>query len=160
MIELLIAIVVMNIALISILGAMMSGQVAIRKAGRTTTAGSLADAQLELYRALKYTAIALDQTSVNATDTTYRNDTALGGSIANDITTTTGCTGVPNECNPSRLLTGPDHGSYRVDTYVVSSTPSGGRAGKLVTIVVRDGSNVTGTPLVRETAMFDQATGQ
>jgi type II secretory pathway pseudopilin PulG len=159
LIELLIAMLFLSIALLGILAAFTAGQTAIRRASRLSTAATLADQQLELYRALTYSAIALDNTSVQATDATYRGDVALGGSISNDVTTTTGCTGLPNQCVPSRSLTGPDHGSYRVDTYVVSQSPTNGRANKLVTVVVRDETNLGGKAWARVTAAFDQSTG-
>jgi hypothetical protein len=56
-------------------------------------------------------------------------------------------------------LTGPDGGSYRIDTYILPQTPTGGRAVKLVTVVVRDGSNLSGLPWARESTSYDQATG-
>jgi type II secretory pathway pseudopilin PulG len=175
LVELLIALMLLNIGLLSIVAAFSAGSTALLRASRKATAGALADQQMELYRSLTYTAIALDQTSVNSTDSTYGSDSALSGSLGNDITTTTGCTGVPNQCNPSRSLTGPDHGSYRVDTYVTWTCPSGtlggtvsaptcsgtnaSRPAKLVTIVVRDGGNLAGTSFVREASTFDQSTG-
>ncbi len=111
LVELLIALMLLNIGLLSIVAAFSAGSTALVHASRKATAGALADQQMELYRSLTYTAIALDQTSVNSTDSTYGSDAALNGSLGNDITTTTGCTGVPNQCNPSRSVTGPDHGS-------------------------------------------------
>jgi hypothetical protein len=56
-------------------------------------------------------------------------------------------------------VTGPDHGIYRVDTYIVLRTPTGGRAVKLVTVVVRDTSALTSTALARASTSFDQSTG-
>ena len=158
LIELLIAMLLLNIAFLALLATFSSGTIAIRRAARTSTASSLADSQMELYRALTYGAIALDVTQVGSTDATYRGDGALGGSIANDITTSTGCAGLPNQCNPSRAVIGPDHGFYRVDTYITSLTPTSGRAGKLVTVVVRDGSNLTGSPLARVATDVDAST--
>jgi type II secretory pathway pseudopilin PulG len=158
LVELIVAMMILNIGLLALLAAMVSSQTSLRRASRTATASTLADAQMELYRALTYSAIALDSTSVGATDSTYRADTALSGNVANDVTTTTGCSGLPNQCNPSRLLTGPDHGSYRVDTYIIARTPPSGRPGKLVTVVVRDGSSLTRT-LVRQSSSFDASTG-
>jgi type II secretory pathway pseudopilin PulG len=175
LVELLIALMLLNIGLLSIVTAFSAGSTALLRASRKATAGALADQQMELYRALTYTAIALDQTSVNSTDSTYGSDSALDGSLSNDITATTGCTGVPNQCNPSRSVTGPDHGSYRVDTYIRWTCPSGtlggtvsaptcsgtnaSRPAKLVTIVVRDTTNLAGTAFVREASTFDQSTG-
>ena len=158
LIELLIAMVILNVGLLAVLAAVVSGQTALRRASRIATASTLADAQMELYRALTYSAIALDTTAVDTTDTTYRNDAALGGTIANDITASGGCLSTTTQCNPSRVLIGPDRGSYRVDTYIVSRTPSGGRPVKLVTVVVRDGTNLART-YVRQSSSFDASTG-
>ena len=55
-------------------------------------------------------------------------------------------------------MTGPDNRSYRVDTYIVSTTPTGGRALKQVTVVVRKVTNgVVGSVLSRQSSTFDQA---
>jgi prepilin-type N-terminal cleavage/methylation domain-containing protein len=161
LIELLVALIVLSAGLLAMLAVFTSGTVSLRRAGRIATANALADQQLELYRAITYSSIGLDSTSVNATDSTYRADSALGGSIGNDIVVT--CTGVPNQCNPSRTATGPDSHSYRIDTYIVWKTPTaGGNAGrsvKLVTVVVRDSSNLSGRALARVASSFDQSTG-
>jgi prepilin-type N-terminal cleavage/methylation domain-containing protein len=53
----------------------------------------------------------------------------------------------------------PDHGAYRIDTYVRSYTPTSGRAVKLVTIVVRDVNKLSGRALARISSSFDQSTG-
>jgi prepilin-type N-terminal cleavage/methylation domain-containing protein len=159
-IELMIAIAILSIALFALLAGFVSGIATTRRAGYVATANALAGTQLDLYRALKYTDITLDSTALNSTDATYRSDAAIPGGIASEITST--CTGVPNQCNPSRTVTGPDHGSYRIDTYIVSNTPtsagSSGRAVKLVTIVVRNAS--TNATYVRRVTAFDQSTGQ
>jgi prepilin-type N-terminal cleavage/methylation domain-containing protein len=221
LIELIIAMMILNIGLAALLSALVSSETTLRRASRTATASALADAQVELYRALTYSAIALDSTAVSATDSTYTSDAALSGT--SDVTTTTGCTttlssavtasttaqaATPGsmftiapgtaltidrglapaetvnvtattsttftavftkshstgatillpQCTPTRTITGPDHGSYRIDTYITSHTPPSGRAGKLVTVVVRDGSS-TSTTLVRQSTAFDQSTG-
>jgi type IV pilus assembly protein PilV len=222
LVELIIAMMILNIGLAALLSALVSSATTIRRAGRTATASTLADAQVELYRALTYPAIALDSTAVAATDSTYTGDAALSGT--SDITTTTGCTtslgsavtasttpqtatpasmttiapgtaltidrGTASaetvnvtattattitavftkshsagaavllpQCTPSRTVTGPDHLSYRVDTYVTAHTPPSGRAGKLVTVVVRDGTSPATTTYVRQSTAFDQSTG-
>jgi len=157
--ELLIALLLLNIGLLALLAAFVSGSNALKLASRTATAATLADQQLELYRALTYSAIALDSTAVNGTDTTYRNDAAIGGQTANLVTTSTGCSGLPAQCNPSRSVTGPDGGTYRVDTYVVYRTPTGGRPLKLVTVVVRNSASLGGLPFTRQSSSFDESTG-
>jgi hypothetical protein len=113
---------------------------------------------VERYRALTYGAIQLDANAVNATDSTYRNDSVLGGNVANDVTTSTGCSGVPPECNPSRTLVGADRHNYRLDTYVTYTTPPSGRQEKLVTVVVRAASSPYAT-YAREQSTFDLSTG-
>jgi hypothetical protein len=54
---------------------------------------------------------------------------------------------------------GADRKNYRVDTYITTSTPTGGRALKVVTVVVRDGGNLSARPLYRAGSTFDQSTG-
>jgi Tfp pilus assembly protein PilV len=172
LIELLMAMVMLNIGILAIVAAFNSGAVALNRASRTSTAAALADQQMELYRAIPYASIALDATALASVDNTYKCDTALGASCPNstsaDLTTT--CTsGPPNECNPSRSITGansPDHKRYRIDTYIVLSTattvpatPTNGRPVKIVTVVVRDGAALSARPLVRIASTFDQSTG-
>src|SRR2546421_9090576 len=158
LLELLMAMTMLSIGMLALVSAFNSGTIALERAGRTATASALADAQMERYRALTYAAIHLDQGSVNATDTTYRNDAVLGGSLANDVTTSTDCSGVPPECNPSRTLTGADRHNYRLDSYVTLTTPPTGREEKLVTVVVR--GTVSPYPTyAREQPTFDLSTG-
>jgi type II secretory pathway pseudopilin PulG len=163
LIELLMAMTILNIGLLAIVAAFQSGAVAIRRASRISTASALADSQMELYRALTYTSIALDSTTLGTVDNTYKCDSALGSSCPNVTTSevTTSCAGnpVPNECNPSRAVTGADRHRYRVDTYIVQQSPPSGRPLKLVTVVVRDYLNPSLRPYARESSTFDQSTG-
>jgi type II secretory pathway pseudopilin PulG len=157
--ELLMAMTILNIGLLAIVASMNSSAVALRRAGKTSTAASLADVQMEQYRALKYTVIALDDTTTkNSTDSTYRNDPVLGGNVNLSVTTTSGCGGIPTWCNPSRTTTGPDHKVYRVDTYITWTTPPTGRQVKLVTVVIREGQSPFST-LSRQSSTFDESTG-
>ena len=57
-----------------------------------------------------------------------------------------------------QTLTGADGRGYRVDTYVTWHTVTSARAVKLVTIVVRDGSDVTKV-WARAASAFDESTG-
>ena len=163
LIELLMAMVMLNIGILAIVGAFNSGIFALNRASKVTTASALADQQMELYRALTYSAIALDSTTLSSADNTYKCDTALGASCPNstsgEITTTCSGSPLPNECLPSRTVVGADRKNYRVDTYITSLTPTSGRALKLVTVVVRDGSKLSGRPLTRVASTFDQSTG-
>jgi Tfp pilus assembly protein PilV len=167
LVELMVSMVMLNIGLLAIVAAFNSGALALKRAGEVSTGSVLGDKQMELYRALKYTEIALDSTSVataNA-DTTYQCDTAnkidptgsCGGANQQTQQLTTCATMTP-QCNPRQTVTGPDQRSYRVDTYVVLQTPPTGRAVKLVTIVVRRGSDLA--VLARVSSSFDESSGQ
>jgi type II secretory pathway pseudopilin PulG len=163
LIELLMAMVMLNIGILAVVAAFNSGIFALNRASRATTASALADSQMELYRALTYSAIALDSSTLSGADNTYKCDSALGVSCPNstsgEITTTCSGSPLPNECLPSRSVTGADRKNYRVDTYITSTTPTGGRALKVVTVVVRNGSNLSARPLYRAASTFDQSTG-
>lgn len=74
LIELLIAMVVLNVGLLAIVAAFSSGAVGINRAGKIATASALADAQMEQYRTMPYYEIGLDTSAV--VDSTYRAEAA------------------------------------------------------------------------------------
>lgn len=157
--ELLLALTILNIGLLALVTSLNAGMFAIRRASQTATAATLADAQMELYRAIRYTDIALDDTRTKTlTDSTYRADPVLAGDVNNSVTTTTGCTTMPNYCNPSRIANGADRRQYRIDSYVTWTTPTSGRQVKLVTIVIREATTPYKT-LSRQQSTFDESTG-
>jgi Tfp pilus assembly protein PilV len=161
LIELLMAMVMLNIGILAVVAAYQTGTFALNRASMISTASALADQQMELYRALTYSAIALDSTSVGSVDNTYACDSALGGSCPNSTSgevTTTCSSPLPNQCLPSRSVTGADRKPYRVDTYITTTTPTSARALKVVTVVVRDGSKLSARPLARLSSTFDQST--
>jgi Tfp pilus assembly protein PilV len=161
LIELLMAMVILNIGILAIVAAFNSGIFALNRASRISTGAALADAQMELYRAVTYSALALDSTSLAGVDNTYKCDAALGTSCPNSTSgeVTTTCASLPNECNPSRLVTGADRKPYRIDSYITTITPTGGRPEKLVTVVVRDANKLSARPYSRLASTFDQSTG-
>ena len=132
LVEMLIAIVVINVGLLAILLALNSGMVTLRRSAETSTASAIADQQLERFRARAFSAIFLDTTSLAATDSTYTGDAAYSATQV-----TGACSPLVAACMPTQTITGPDGRSYRVDTYVVSVVPAGGAAVKQVTVVVR-----------------------
>jgi type II secretory pathway pseudopilin PulG len=159
LIELLVALTLLNVGILALVAAFNSGALALQRASKTSTASALADKQMELYRAMLYDNIGLDSTELAADDD---NATYTGDSAFNATMVTRTCTGnpKPDECDPMRTVTGPDNRSYRVDTYIVLEAPTASsRDVKNVTIVVRDGSNLTGRPLVRSESTFDKCTG-
>src|SRR5918992_652394 len=96
LVELLIAMTMLNIGLLAVVAAFSSGIVSLNRASRITTASVLADGQMELYRALTYNAIRLEPTSIPSSQP-YTND------VAYSATQVTGaCAGPPPECNASR----------------------------------------------------------
>src|SRR5688500_11951997 len=141
----------LNVGILAVVTAFNSGAVALKHASEVSNAAVLADKQMELYRALKYGEIALDSDSVTTanTDTTYQcdyanrisGDGACGGANQQTQQLTT-CGTMTPECNPRQTVPGPDKRSYRIDTYIVATTPPTGRAIKLVTIVVRRASDL------------------
>jgi Tfp pilus assembly protein PilV len=163
LVELLMAMTMLNIGILAVVAAYQTGMFALHRASKISTASALADQQMELYRAITYSAIALDSSSLASVDDTYKCDSALGSSCPNSTSgeTTTTCSGspLPNECLPSRTTTGADRKPYRVDTYITNTTPTNGRALKVVTVVVRDGRSLSARPLARLASTFDQSTG-
>jgi type II secretory pathway pseudopilin PulG len=150
LIELIAAMLVLSIGLLALIGAYSFGYFSIGSAGRTSAAGLLANNQLELYSSLPYSAIGLDAatlSSVKATDATYSTDeSALSGS-GTDVTLSSGCASV--QCSPIQTLTGPDHKTYKLETFIrlLANPNISTRSEKVVTVVVRNAS-VSGSPKV------------
>jgi prepilin-type N-terminal cleavage/methylation domain-containing protein len=164
LVELLIAMTILAVALLALVAAFSSGALTLQRASQTSTASALANQQMELYRGIKYCAIRLDDGSLPGPPL-YASDAAYSGSQVLDTATCGGsaptCTAVsrPDPCDASQDVTGPDKRPYRVDTYIVHETPTGGRELKTVTVVVRDGENLTAQGLVRTSSKFDQISG-
>jgi Tfp pilus assembly protein PilV len=167
LLELLMSMVVLNVGMLAIVAAVSSGTLAVRQAGRQSTAAAIADVQMERYRALRYTSIFLDTTEAgNAdADATYRDD--VGRSYPNAMVTAT-CSGsppadnhLPYECDATRVLTGPDGQQYRIDTYIHLEQPqptASTRQLKRVTVVVRHASDLSRV-LARQVSTFDLLSG-
>ena len=160
MIELIIALTVLNIGILATVAALNSGAIALQRASKLSTATAIADAQMERYRAIRYDAIMLDTTELGAdvADSTYAADSAYQTGMA----TGTCVSPLPLECDPVRTVAAtasPDHKPYRVDTYIVEQAPvAASRPVKIITIVVRDGLNLSKS-LVRAQSTFDESTG-
>jgi prepilin-type N-terminal cleavage/methylation domain-containing protein len=154
LVELVISMTILSVALLALVAGLNSGLLSLQRSARISTADTLADAQMERFRAVKYADIRLDSASVTTanSDTTYTSDSAW-----NATQVTASCAGVPPLCNPRRTVTGPDGRSYRVDTYIVAQTPAGARELKLVTVVVRNGTTPANPPFARLTSRFDQS---
>jgi type II secretory pathway pseudopilin PulG len=184
LVELLIAMVILQIALLAIVGAFGAGSVALGRASRANTAQALANQQLELYRSMTYDPIGLDTAGAPNTGM-YVADTAVcpaaqtpvcgntgprnnAGTSSWSCTATTGTTSVSlyysengiNPCTAHRLVTGalsPDGRNYYVDTYIkLTASSATQRSYKQLSVVVRDGA--TGKQLVKEITTMDCGT--
>jgi Tfp pilus assembly protein PilE len=174
LIELMIAMTVLNIGILAIVAAFNSGALALRRASMISSSSAVADGQMETYRALRNCAIYLDHTQVAAAPTSYTGDSAynptqvldnnraslaypLNGAV-NGNPAGVACPVTPptTASNPHQQITGPDNRSYWVDTYIVTTTPTNAEPVKQVTIVVRDPNDSTNQRfLVRESSTFD-----
>ena len=169
LIELLMAMVLLNIGILAIVASFQSGAVALRRASHISTASALADQQMEGYRALLYAQIGFDTSQTSGLDSTYKCDSVLGASCPNTVTTCSAGTcadgtvpvlacGAANTCLPRRAVSGassPDSYAYRIDSYILYKTQASGRQLKQITVVVRDGQTPSKT-LARLTSTFDQ----
>jgi Tfp pilus assembly protein PilV len=168
MLELLMAMVMLNVGILAIVAAFSSGNAALSRANRISTAGTLANKQMEAYRGLKYDNIVFKTSEWNSAkaDSVYTADIAYTQNMLNPVSPhalvpdLTNCpTNVPaNACDPSYTATGADNRSYRVDTYLYFDTPSYGNQLKTVTVVVRNPDDLTRT-YARATSTFDPSTG-
>lgn len=169
LIEILLAIIFTTVAIMVLVSGFASATVAINRASRISTAGVIADSQMERFRSMTYAWIGLDTGA--ATDATYKADTAcVGGGGCANVSPTVGASdcraggsvfaAFPKNCAPTQSTTGPDGRTYRLDTYVraVQSVAVGNpRATKLVTILVRD-PTLNNRVIAREESDFDYCT--
>jgi len=155
LIELVIAMGLLAIAISAQLTVFASSYMSLSRASTKGTAVTLADGQMETYRTVAYSCIYL--TSVTG-DTTYSGDSAYSASQVTGSSCSPNATPPTSATTASQTVTGPDHRSYRIDTYIVTTTPTGGRALKKVTVVVRAiKAGVVGSVLAREASTFDQS---
>ena len=151
LIELIIALMVLNIALLAIVGAFTASAVSLSRASRVSTATALGNSHLERFRSLAYADIKLNLNDINtATDATYRTQSGWSSQVADS-----GCVMTNVWCDASRSATGADGRSYRIDTYVQTQTATGGRAVKRVIVVVRNPAALSGRPFARLATTFD-----
>jgi Tfp pilus assembly protein PilV len=169
LLELLMAIVMLNVGILAIMAAFSSGNAALARASQVSTAAALADKQMEIYRGADYDNIEFTTSDWNAAigDSVYTSDTVYQQNMSNPAppkalvgTVTTCPSALPTTlaCDPSYVTTGADHRSYRVDTYLYFDTPSFGNQLKAVTVVIRNGSNTSRT-LARISSTFDPSVG-
>ncbi len=159
LVELLIALMLLNIGLLSIVAAFSAGSTALVHASRKATAGALADQQMELYRGLTYSCIYLSaagSTSNWTGDTTFNTGSMYTTACGTPPAAGSGADALDPK-SASQTVTGPDHHRYEIDTYITTYTPTNGRAEKRVGVAVHD--TLTAAVWAREQSTFDQSTG-
>ena len=139
LVELLIAMTVTTVGIMALVAGFGSGIESIKRSSKTTTAGTLADRQMESMRKSAYSTLAsVAPTTVQGADNrTYWIVTTVALTCPDESTPT----GSPASCT--------------------ISTPSPARQSrplKRATVIVRDGSS-TGKILISQTSTFDQSTG-
>jgi Tfp pilus assembly protein PilV len=188
LIELLISIVVLQIALLALVGAFGAGSVALGRAAKINTAAVLADQQMELYRSMPYDAIGLN-TAAAPTTGTYVADTVVcptgqspvcgnSGPVNNTNNSTWSCTAATgstsvstyfsangiNPCTAHRVVndvsmpTSPDKRTYYVDTYIKYGTLTAGQRPAKQVSIVVR-EDATAKELALIASTFDCATG-
>jgi Tfp pilus assembly protein PilV len=168
LLELLMATVMLNIGILAIIAAFSSGNTALGRASRISTASALADTQIEVYRGLTYNNIGFITAEWTAAlaDSRYTADTVYVGHMQGTlvypkglVTAVSTCpASVPaTACDPSYTTTGADRRSYRVDTYLYYDAPTGGLQVKTITVVVRDAADPTRS-FARVSSTFDSST--
>ena len=160
------AMVMLNVGILAIVAAFSSGNAALARASRVSTGAALANKQMEIYRGQDYDNILFKTAEWTAAlaDSTYTGDTVYTSYMATPpapkalVGTVTTCpTVVPAQaCDPTFTTTGPDHRSYRVDTYLYYDTPTYGNQLKTITVVVRGNDN--NRVYARVTSTFDPST--
>jgi type II secretory pathway pseudopilin PulG len=167
LLELVIAMMFLAVAGGALISTYSSGILSLRHASIEGNALTLVDRQIELYNTLPYASIKLDSATIpgstdpyvtaNSSDATIPNST---GQVVGATVTSGSCTAptTPQASCATQTVTGPDGRTYRVDTYIVSVTPStsGSRAVKQITAIARLVTGGTPGPLrARLQSSFD-----
>jgi type II secretory pathway pseudopilin PulG len=139
LVELVIAMTVTVVGIMAVVAGFSSGFSSINRASKASTAGTVADVQMESFRRLQYSAVAEGSNSSTTTGPDGRTYWVGSTVTLGCITGTIDLVAVPPAC--------PD-----VATGVKS------RPLKIVTVTVRDGSS-TGRVLIQQSSTIDQSTG-
>lgn len=177
LLELLITLTLLTVGVGALLSLLAAGAVSLQRSQRSGTALTLAEDQIELYRGVAYPYIRLSATALAAVPATSVYMTANasdstvppGTSTSQVLDTTSGsqpCTAADATlCAPVQTVTGPDHHSYEIDTYItacpnagITSCPASADPVKQVFVVVRDAAKSTLPVVAREASTFASST--
>jgi Tfp pilus assembly protein PilV len=146
LVELVIAMTMLVIGIFAVASLFASAMVVSRRASETMTALTLAESKLETFRSMRYGQIGIDPSAFAAADSTYIADSAYSSAHNVDVS--------GSSFAPTEIVTGADHRSYRVDTYIVWQAVTATRSLKQVTVVVQSGSGAA-RPLARVASRID-----
>jgi type II secretory pathway pseudopilin PulG len=167
LIELIVAMTFIVVAVGALMSSYAAGIVSLRQSAKVGTALTLADRQIEAYKRAPYDSIQLDSSTIPSGSDAYVTAHSSDTTIPSATTQITGATAA-SSCTAStqavvgcatQTWTGPDNQPYRVDTYIATYTPTGGRDGKRMTVVVRRmvSGSADAKVWARATSEFDQA---
>ncbi len=160
LLELVFAMTLLAVAVGALMAMYGSSLLSLRRAGIEGNALTLADRQIEKFKTLPYSSIAIDTGTIPASSDPYvasppsnltsEQRAVLGSGQAGGGT-------VP----ATETVTGPDGRAYRVDTYVFFSTPAAGQPGKQLTVAVRSvEAGAVGPIRAQAATAFDPASTQ
>jgi Tfp pilus assembly protein PilV len=177
LLELLITLTILTVGVGALLSLIAAGAVSLQRSDRSGTALTLAENQIELYRGVSYPYIRLSANALGAVSgtspymTANASDSTIppGTSTSQVLDTTSGnqaCTTADATlCAPVQTVTGPDHHSYEIDTYItqcpsasITSCPASADPVKQVFVVVRDATKSTVPIVAREASTFSSST--
>ena len=168
LIELLISMTLIVVAAGALLSVYATSITSLHRTGISGTTLTLAERQIEAYKSLPYDSIEIASSTIPGGSDPYATAHSTDATIPSSSGQVTG--GTPaSSCTASaqavprcatQTWTGPDGQPYRVDTYIVSTSPvAGGRTVKQVVVTVR--RMVNGSPdskiWSRVTSEFDQS---
>ncbi|MGH3008502.1 MAG: type IV pilus modification PilV family protein [Gaiellaceae bacterium] len=160
-IELTVAIVLITIALLALMAAYDQAFFSLHSSAKTSSAGLVAETQLELYASLPYSSIGLDsatRTTTKSSDANYSTDEAALPGSGTDVTISS-C-GSSARCAPVQTLTGSDGRSYKLETFIRAIAPAGSTwTEKVITVIVRDMSKSGSPQVFEEQTAFDHGPG-
>jgi Tfp pilus assembly protein PilV len=136
LIELLMAMFFLAVAVGALISVYASTQISLRHASIEGNALTMVDKQMESLKTVPFASIKLDASTLPASSDLYVTSppSNLTSSQASSIT---GGQVTGGSFAATQTVTGPDNRIYRVDTYLFSTTPSGGEPVVQVTVDAR-----------------------
>ena len=155
LIELLIAMTFLAVAVGALMSVYTSTVLSLRHSSIEGNALTLVDKQMEVYKTLPYSQIALNLSTLPSPSDPYATSPPSNLSATQRSTVSTGQT-PGGTYAATQTVTGPDNRTYRVDTYIFPNTPSSGQAGRQVTVAARLMTGSTVGPIRAQTvSAFD-----